>query len=190
VVGRSHLRIYRAPRLNEKLIVETWPMPATRSAFPRAAVVKSETGEVLYRCTTLWALVNKTTRRLVLPEASGVTFPGCILGDELPVPNSFAAAPLGEISLRKVCFSELDLNGHMNNTKYLDWVNDLLPSGYHKEHPFRDVNICYLSEALEGQTLTLSLNHLEDGSLQVDGLRTETNDLDKKNRVFSVKVSF
>jgi acyl-ACP thioesterase len=165
-------------------------MPATRSAFPRAAVVKNDKGEELYRCTTLWALVNKHTRKLVLPADSGVTFPGCILGDELPVPNSFAALPQGQLSARKVCFSELDLNGHMNNTKYLDWVNDLLPSQFHKEHAFRDVNICYLSEALEGQTVTLSLNHLEDGSLQVDGLRSETNDLDKKNRVFSVKVSF
>jgi len=190
VVGRSHLQIYRAPRLDEHLIVETWPMPATRSAFPRAAVVKNDAGEVLYRCTTLWALVNKTTRKLVLPAGSGVNVPSHVSGDELPVPNSFAPVSLGELSHRKVCFSELDLNGHMNNTKYLDWVADLLPSSYHKDHIFKDVTICYLSEALEGQTLTLSLNHLEDGSLQVDGLRSETNDLDKSNRVFSVKVTF
>ena len=190
VVGRSRLQVIRAPRLDEKVIIETWPMPATRSAFPRAAVAKNDKGEVLYRCTTLWALVNMTTRKLVLPEGSGVNVPGYVSGDELPVPNSFAAAPLGQIDQRRVCFSELDLNGHMNNTKYLDWVNDLLPSSYHKDHIFRDVTICYLSEALEGQTLTLSLNHLEDGSLQVDGLRSETNDLDKKNRVFSVKVTF
>ena len=190
VVGRSRLQITRAPRLNEHLIVETWPMPATRSAFPRAAVVKTDKGEELYRCTTLWALVNKTTRRLVLPGDSGVTFPGCTLGGELPVPNSFAALPLGEVSSRKVCFSELDLNGHMNNTKYLDWVNDLLSSQFHKEHTFKDVNVCYLSEALEGQTVKLSLNHLEDGSLQVDGLRPETDVADKKSRVFSVHVKF
>lgn len=190
VVGRSRLHINRPPRLDERVIVETWPMPATRSSFPRAAVARTETGEVLYRCTTLWALVNKQTRKLVLPAGSGITVPGHIAGDELPVPNSFAPAPLGQLSDRKVCFSELDLNGHMNNTKYLDWVNDLLPSQFHKDHPFRDVTVCYLSEALEGQTVTLSYSFTAEGSLQVDGFRPDTDVADKKNRVFSVKVEF
>lgn len=190
VVGRSHLQVTRMPRLDERLIVETWPMPATRSAYPRAAVVKTLEGEVLYRCTTLWALMNRTTRRLVLPGDSGISVPGYVLGDELPVPSSFAAAPLDEISQRKVCFSELDANGHMNNTRYLDWVNDLLPSSFHETHPFRDVTVCYLSEAREGQTVTLSRHFCEDGSLQVDGFRTDTDASDKKSRVFSVRVNF
>lgn len=190
VVGRSRLLVKRSPVLNEHIIVETWPMPATRSAFPRAAVVRNDKGEELYRCVTLWALVNIETRKLVLPKGSGVNVPGHISGDELPIPNSFASISMGELSERKVCFSELDLNGHMNNTKYLDWVADLLPSTFHKDHTFRDVTVCYLSEALEGQTVTLSLNHLEDGSLQVDGFRPDTDVTEKKNRVFSVKVEF
>ena len=190
VVGRSRLQVLRAPRLNEKLIVETWPMPATRSAYPRAALVKNDKGEELYRCTTLWALMNKETRRLVLPANGGISVPSLVVGNELPVPGSFAAQPLGEMDQRKVCFSELDLNGHMNNTKYLDWVADLLPSSFHADHIFRDVTICYLSEAREGQTVQMSLNHLQDGTLQVDGFRSETDVDDKRNRVFSVKVEF
>lgn len=190
VVGRSRLQVTRMPRLNEQLTVKTWPMPATRSAYPRAAVVTTADGEELYRCTTLWALMNKTTRRLVLPADSGISVPGQVFGNELPVPSSFAVAPADDSTTRKVCFSELDTNGHMNNTRYLDWVNDLFPSSFHKTHPFRDITVCYLSEAREGQSIVLQYHHFDDGSLQVDGLRTDADITDKKSRVFSVRIGF
>lgn len=191
VVGRTRLVVERAPRLDEKVIVETWPLPATRSAFPRYAVARSESGEVLFRCISLWALINKTTRRLVLPAETELKVPGMLRGDELPVPNSFGTcSEVDGVGKHLVCFTDLDTNGHANNTRYLEWVADLLPSDFHKDHPFRDVTVCYLSEAREGQTVDLNWRFLEDGSLQVDGYRPETDVADKKNRVFSLKVKF
>lgn len=190
VVGRTRLQITRAPQLDETVVIETWPMPATRSAFPRTAVARTPEGEELYRCTTLWALMNKTTRKLVLPRDSDVHVPGLIRGDELPVPNSFAATQADSETQRLVCFSDLDTNGHTNNTRYLEWINDMFSSEFHKAHPFKDVTLCYLSEAREGQTVRLTHHFFEDGSLQVDGLRPETDDLTQKPRVFSAIIKF
>ena len=191
VVGRTRMVVDRAPALDEKVIVETWPLPATRSAFPRYAEARTESGERLFRCISLWALINKTTRKLVLPAQTELKVPGMVRGDELPVPNAFAAANQADgVGQHLVCFSDLDTNGHANNTKYLDWVSDLLPSQFHKDHPFRDFTLCYLSEAREGQTVLLNHHFLEDGSLQVDGLRSDTDDPAQKSRVFSALIKF
>lgn len=191
VVGRSRLVVHRAPVLDEKIVVETWPMPATRSAFPRYAEARTESGELLFQCISLWALINKTERTLVLPSQTELKVPGIVRGGELPVPNAFATSDEvdGE-SQHLVCFSDLDTNGHANNTKYLEWVNDLLPSQFHKEHAFKDITLCYLSEALEGQTVRLLHRFHEDGSFQVDGLRVQTNDCAQKPRVFSALIKF
>ena len=177
--------------LDGKIVVETWPMPATRSAFPRYAEARTKSGELLFQCISLWALINKTERTLVLPSQTELKVPGIVRGGELPVPNAFATSDEvdGE-SQHLVCFSDLDTNGHANNTKYLEWVNDLLPSQFHKEHAFKDITLCYLSEALEGQTVRLLHRFHGDGSFQVDGLRVQTNDSAQKPRVFSALIKF
>ena len=78
----------------------------------------------------------------------------------------------------------------MNNTRYLDWVADLLPSAFHREHTPRELLICYASEALEAQVLNLDWELTEDGILQVDAHRESTDVSDKKHRVFSAQVLF
>ena len=88
---------------------------------------------------------------------------------------------------RTVCFTDLDRNGHINNTRYLDWVDDLLPSPFHENHLVREFVVCYLSEAREGQTLDLSWDFLEDGVMRMDANRIEG---EKTERVFSAKILF
>ena len=87
-------------------------------------------------------------------------------------------------------YSLLDINGHMNNTRYLDWVNDLLPSAYHRGHETCEFTVCYLSEAREGERLDLRYGLSEDGVLQVDAHREATPVHEKNERVFSAQVLF
>ena len=78
----------------------------------------------------------------------------------------------------------------MNNTRYLDWVADLLPAVFHKEHTPKELVICYASEARESQVLDLDWELTADGCLQVDAHREDTLVPDKKHRVFSAQVLF
>jgi acyl-ACP thioesterase len=91
---------------------------------------------------------------------------------------------------RTVGYTELDLNGHMNNTRYLDWVDDLLPSAFHKAHPVREFTVCYLAEALEGQEISLDYQLLDGPCLRVDAHRKRTSVDAGKERVFSVQLLF
>ena len=75
----------------------------------------------------------------------------------------------------------------MNNTKYLDWIYDLLGSGFHAEHTIREFTLCYLNEALEGQQLELAWDFPEEGCLQIDAHRLTE---DKDERIFAAKILF
>ena len=92
--------------------------------------------------------------------------------------------------MRTVGYTELDRNGHMNNTRYMDWVDDLLPSEFHRQHPARELTLCYLCEATEGQQIRLDWQLSEDGTLEVNGLRPRTDDPEQTQRIFAAKVSF
>ena len=188
-VSRHRLVVERMPQLGETVTVETWPMPTTRVAYPRAMAMYDEAGNLLARSISLWVLMDMESRAMVLPGKSGVTVNGVERGQELCVPKSLMFKDLTETIRRTVTYSLLDVNGHMNNTRYLEWVDDLLPATYHRDHKLRELTLCYLSEALEGQEITLSWT-LENGSLQVDAHRVRTDVPEKPERVFSAQMLF
>lgn len=182
-VIRHRVQITRLPRAGEKIRVQTWPMPTTRVAFPRATAAYDEAGKELFRAITLWVIMDRNTRGMILPAKSGIMVPGVVRGNELTPPRALAPKGLTGSSTRQVNYMDLDKNGHMNNTRYLDWVADLLPSAFFGSHQPKEVVISYNQEALEGQKMDLQWGITDTGELLVDGHR-------EGERVFSAQILF
>ena len=189
-ITRQTVSITRLPRAYETITIETWPMPATRVADPRSTVAYDAEGNELFRAIALWILMDLSSRAMVLPGKSGIDFPGCTRGGELPSPKSLMPKNLAASTDRKVRFGQLDRNGHMNNTKYLEWAMDLLPGSFHAEHPLTGFAVCYLNEAREGDRVTLGYSLDETNTLLVDATRPERDDPASYSRVFAVKAEF
>ncbi len=186
-VTRHKVQITRLPKLGETIRVETWPMPTTRVAYPRSVVAYDQQGNECFRSVSLWVLMDLDSRRMILPGKSGISVLGTIRGGELAIPGGLIARPLGSRRSRTVCFTDLDRNGHMNNTRYLDWIDDLLPSAFHAGQTVKEFTVCYLSEAREGQTLSMQWDFQEDGCLQVDAYRPGE---DKDERIFTARLLY
>ncbi len=182
-VTRHKVQVTRLPRRGETIHVETWPMPTTRVAYPRSILAYDSQGNELFRSISLWVLMDTDKRNMILPGKSGISVPGTLRGMELASPLGLPAKPLGNRRCRQVCFTDLDRNGHMNNTKYLDWIWDLLPGAFHGQHNVKEFTVCYLNEAREGQNMDLSWEILADGTVQVDGRRDS-------DRIFAAKLLF
>ena len=186
-VTRHRVQVSRMPRLGETIRVETWPMPTTRVAYPRSVVAYDAAGNECFRAISLWVLMNLDTRSMILPGKSGISVVGSLRGLELPSPGSLALMDHTQTRQRQVCFTDLDRNGHMNNTRYLNWVSDLLPSAFHQEHEVKEFTICYHAEAREGQLLDLSWDFPQEDCLQVDARRADS---DQGERVFSARLLY
>ena len=127
VVTRYHIEINRLPRYEETVTLETWPGPLRRVLFPRYFRMKDADGNVLFRASSLWVLIDGEERKMINPKTSGVpVMEGLVVGDELPynVPPRDIAPSRTEAFT--VPYSFLDLNGHMNNTRYLDVCTDMI----------------------------------------------------------------
>ena len=182
-VTRNRVQVTRLPRLGETVTVETWPMPTTRVAFPRSVVAYDENHQELFRSISLWVLMDSRTRGMLLPGKSGITVNGTLLGTELDAPRAIATRPMADTVNRTVGYTLLDRNGHMNTTRYLDWVCDLLPSQFHQDHPVREFTVCYMNEAREGEEIALSYELTDGPVLTVDAQRDG-------NRIFSALLEF
>lgn len=187
-VIRQRLEITRLPNTGETVTVKTWPMPTTRVAYPRATEGYDAQGNLLFQIISLWIIMDMETRAMILPGKSGVDVEGITLGGELKAPAGLGNADFTQESLRTVGFTELDVNGHMNNTRYLDWLCDLLPASFHKEHPVKAVTICYNNEAKDGQQIRLSWANSD--VLRVDGSVTDTSVSPGHARIFTAQMEF
>ena len=185
---RTKVQISRLPKLGETIRLETWPMPTTRVAYPRSVVAYDEAGHEVFRAISLWVLMDRTTRTMVIPAKSGLIFDGTIRGGELAVPGSLIPKTYENRCSRTVRFTDLDRNGHMNNTRYFDWIADVLPSSFHQDHEMRELTICYLAEAREGDTLDMNWEIFDGNLFQIESHRK--NDDGSENRVFAAKVLF
>lgn len=185
---RTKVQVTRMPRRNETIRLETWPLPTTRVAYPRSVVAYDGKGHEIFRAISLWVLMDTRTRAMVLPGKSGLIVSGTLRGNELSAPGSILPKIYTNTTSRTVRFTDLDRNGHMNNTRYFDWMCDLLPSSFHAEHTIRELTICYLAEAREGQTLDMNWEIGDDGVFHVESHRREDDGTD--HRVFAANIAF
>lgn len=186
-VTRHRAQITRLPRRGEQIRVETWPMPTTRVAYPRSVVAYDMEGNELFRAISLWVLMDLDTRNMILPGKSGISVTGTLRGTELASPTGLIFRDLSSTRARSVCFTDLDRNGHMNNTRYLDWIDDLFPSAFHSTHDLSEFTICYHAEALEGQSLSMQYDLVDGCCVQVEALRPEG---DGAHRIFSARLLY
>lgn len=184
-VTRQHIQLTRLPRAEEPITIETWPGITSRVAYPRSTVGYDADGSEIFRAISLWVLMDMDDRKMVLPGKSGLDFTGIERGNELAIPGSLGPVKLEGSTRRTVAYSELDLNGHMSNTRYLDWMMDLLPSGFHESHPIRDFTVTYLSEAREGEAVDLSYELSPEGQFRLEATQAESG-----RRVFAIRASF
>lgn len=187
-VIRHRVQITRLPRAGETLRIETWPLPTTRTAYPRSAIAYDEQGNECFRSVSLWVLMDAKSRALVLPKKSGVEVAGLLRGSELAAPSSLIPREMSRQDVRTVHYSDLDINGHMNNCRYPDWVMDLLPGTFHQEHTVREFTLCYLSEVREKEDVVLHWELSDGPVLTVEAVRSDEQTSTAHSRVFSARV--
>ena len=189
-VIRHRVQITRLPGMGEKLRLETWPMPTTRTAYPRSTIAYDEAGNECFRSISLWILMDAGSRAMVLPGKSGVEVSGLLRGCELQAPSSLIPKEMASVQTRTVRYTDLDINGHMNNCRYPDWVDDLLPSAFHAKHEIREFTLCYMSEVMENEEVKLHFDLSDGPVLAVEAVRQDTEVSTLHSRVFSARVEF
>lgn len=152
LISRAYMEILRPLKNFEKLEAVTWAAGGKAASFYRCGEIYAG-GEVVAKLFSLWALLDLTTRRLC--RVRDVTL-GVESLEEWPLEAPAhlrlpAEISLSEVGLRRVCNSDIDLNGHMNNTNYPDMLCDYIPGIENKV--VKSFSVGYLHEAPLGESL-------------------------------------
>lgn len=129
-VTQYRLKIDRMPEYDETVTLLSWPGKTMHLYFPRYFRLQDEKGEVLLDAVSLWVLISEKTRSIVFPEDHGIEIPGTRTGYELPLPGRLRKEETAVSHSFTVPFSFVDLNGHMNNARYYDLAQDIMPEEF------------------------------------------------------------
>ena len=151
IVTRQRLEITRLPGMDEDVSLCTWVGDCRHGLFLRSDQLLGSDGAVLARGAAQWSLLHAHSRTIEMkPGDFGVYLPPCVTGTELPRQRPLRPMETDHRGAVTVPYSWLDANGHMNNVRYLDLAQDVLPHG---GRPLRAVQIEYHREVLLGQSL-------------------------------------
>jgi medium-chain acyl-[acyl-carrier-protein] hydrolase len=168
VIARTSVSISRLPDYDETIRIVTWPGSMMRILYPRFYAIEDLSGNTLVTSASIWTLIDKNKRTPVRPSESNVIINGSDTRDALPLPHDFKTQCELRCTTRHSRYSDLDLNGHVNNIRYLEWADDLLSPQYHKDHPLRSMKINYLSEIKPDTDVTMNYG-IENDTLFICG---------------------
>lgn len=174
VLMRIRTDILRYPRLHDEITIETWPAIMTRVEFNRDFFVRDASGEVIIKGVSTWVLMDMQTRRLKRTNTIEADYPQAqrrAIDCELGKIRDFGHL---ETAYRKtIGYSDVDVNGHLTNSKYVDYIMDCFSVQEHRENDVHSLEVNYLQEALPGETLILKkdVSQLSERTVFVEGIK-------------------
>ncbi len=149
---------HNMPRWDDEISVETWGKGTDRLFGLRDFVMYSASREKLVSATSAWLIVDRKTLRVQRIESLKKNFPAQSDRNELDVKlEKIESRPVGPTGLEYVVrYSDLDVNKHVNSSKYMQWILDSFPVEFVEKRSLRTFEINYLSEAQLGDTIVVS----------------------------------
>lgn len=155
VVAKMQVVVDRYPTWGDVVQVDTWVNPSGKNGMRRDWLLRDlRSGETLTRASSVWVMMNKQTRRLSkIPEE--------VRGEIEPY--FMGSAPVVEEDSRKLQklddntadyvrsgltprWSDLDVNQHVNNVKYIGWVLESAPLPILESHELSSMTLEYRKE--------------------------------------------
>ena len=173
IIVRTRVTLSRPILYGETVRLRTWAATPKNAYFPRETEIYSG-DEVIGEVSAVWVLADVDTRKILPPmkfyEVTGFKHRGdprfesperIMPADEYRNDETFVMR-----------YTDLDMNGHVHNTRYLDFAADHL---YLEREPglwVREINVSYAAEVKAGESIVIS-DAGEGGKRALRGVGTD-----------------
>lgn len=134
VLTRMRFEIKKHPAAGDDVVIRTWPNKNIKAIFTRYFTIEDTEGNLYGSGVSQWALFNVVKRavtrpsecNIVLPEVTSREEPFALPKGALYSNDVFENAEAVK-SVRIPSYDDFDYNRHVNNAKYVEWVEETLP---------------------------------------------------------------
>lgn len=154
IITDYDIEVVRLPRFAEEITIETEALSYNRLFCYRRFTIYDEAGQELIHMMATFVLMDRDSRKVHAVEPEIVA----------PYQSEFSKKLLRgpkyqslENPISKdyhVRFYDLDMNGHVNNSKYLDWIFEVMGADFLTQYIPKKINLKYVKEVRPGGVIT------------------------------------
>ena len=154
IITDYDIEVVRLPRFAEEITIETEALSYNRLFCYRRFTIYDEAGQELIHMMATFVLMDRDSRKVHAVEPEIVA----------PYQSEFSKKLLRgpkyqslENPISKdyhVRFYDLDMNGHVNNSKYLDWIFEVMGADFLTHYIPKKINLKYVKEVRPGGVIT------------------------------------
>ncbi len=173
VLSRIKVNLFAYPLERDLIRIETWPKGVSRLAAFRDFQVTDEAGRLLIAVTSQWLVLDVATKRPrrveFLPQLLPIYEGKEAIVDELEKLHS--PGELEHCHDKRAAASDVDINRHVNNAKYIDWITDCFSLEELERRPIRSLQVNYLAEVGYGEEVAIRRGRETDGRTYIEGMK-------------------
>jgi len=177
VLSRVRVVFNRIPKWNEDVTMETWHKGNDRLFGIRDFRMDTLSGESLAVATSSWLIIGSASRRIQrIDQYLGEDSPGVNKVDAIVTPAAKLVSPaqMTFVRKRRVEFSDIDINNHTNNAKYIEWAFDCIDQQVSFSMEVKEFTVNFNSESRIGEEIDMYLT--DNGTVAfIEGKREETS---------------
>jgi medium-chain acyl-[acyl-carrier-protein] hydrolase len=159
VLSRIYAEITAMPSWEDKIIITTWPNGTDKLFALRNFDVRFPDGRHIASATSSWLILDRTTKKVQRPDALLSKFYSDLNPEISQLRYAsrldFGGSENSSEERFKIKISDLDINLHVNNVKYLKWAADTYTLDFVLENISKSVEINYLAESQFGEEVII-----------------------------------
>ena len=168
IISRMRVVFVDTPKWREDVTLVTWHKGLNRLFFLRDFLMTDNDGNVKVKATTSWLVLNLDTRRLVRDPKlldEGKTCTENVIetpADKVVMPKD---AEVKLVMEHEAAYSDLDMNGHVNNAMYMQWAMNAVNYEISSERPVKEFTINFNHEIKPQEIVSIykAIVEKEDG---------------------------
>ena len=154
IITDYDIEVVRLPRFAEEITIETEALSYNRLFCYRRFTIYDEAGQEIIRMLATFVLMDRDSRKVHAVE------PDIVAPYQSDFDKKLIRGPKYE-SLEEpfskdyhVRFYDLDMNGHVNNSKYMDWIFEVMGADFLTHYIPKKINLKYVKEVRPGGVIT------------------------------------
>ncbi|KAF3441951.1 hypothetical protein FNV43_RR15867 [Rhamnella rubrinervis] len=162
VVTKMQVLVDRYPTWGDVVQVDTWVSSSGKNGMRRDWIIRDcGSGDILTRASSVWVMMNKLTRKLskIPEEVRREIEPYFVNSDPVVEEDSRKLTKLDNETADFVHsglsprWSDLDINQHVNNVKYIGWILESAPLAMLESHELCAMTLEYRRECVRDSVL-------------------------------------
>ena len=154
IITEYDIEVVRLPRFAEEITIETEALSYNRLFCYRRFTIYDDAGQELIHMMATFVLMDRDSRKVHVVEPEIVAPYQSDFDKKLIRGSKYESLEEPISKDYHVRFYDLDMNGHVNNSKYLDWIFEVMGADFLTQYIPKKINLKYVKEVRPGGVIT------------------------------------